>query len=70
MTYERPTHEQLLAMTPEQLGASFVAMIKAGGRTQADRELVRDSLLDGVIQHPVTAKVIREADYVVQPRSL
>jgi len=62
-----PTREQLLAMTPEQLGKSFVAMIKAGGRTLADRELVRDALLDGVIQHPKTAEVIRKANYSEGP---
>lgn len=49
-------------MTPQELGAAFVGMIKRGNRTLAERALIRDELLR-CIQHPTVYAVIRDADY-------
>lgn len=47
----------------KRLGEEFVDAIKAGEQTLKGRLMLRDILLDGVIQHPIVAKTIREADY-------
>lgn len=50
---------------PEDLAAAFVAMIKSGSRSFAERILIRDALLDGVLQHNVVRRIVRDADYAV-----
>jgi hypothetical protein len=47
----------------EELGERFVEMIKGGSRTEEERLIIRDALLDGVLQHPLVRFVVLNADY-------
>jgi hypothetical protein len=52
-----------MADKEKELGEKFVAMIKSGSRTAEDRRLIRDALLNGVLQHPVVRSVVSSANY-------